>query len=192
MDAEKKDNIINIAANFFNKLGFKKTSIDEIAQACGVAKGTIYLAAKSKQDLFYQVLLRQTRLRVNELKLMIDPSEPADEMLIKVNEKAFNNFKTYPLLRDLLFGKFQSMLPSLAHKLEGIRQIALEPAKEILEIGIKQGRFREDLDIETTADILMDLHQATMLFHLDKSMTVKNWSTRREAMMRMVFDGIKA
>lgn len=192
MDTDKKENIINMASKFFAQLGFKKTSIDEIAAACGVAKGTIYLAVKSKQDLFYQVLLRQTRTRVNELKYLIDPNEPADQLLIKVNEKAFENFKQYPLLKDLLFGKYKSMLPGLADKLEGIRQIALEPAKEILNIGIKQGIFKKDLNVDMTADILMDLHQATMLFHLDKSMSVKNWETRKAVLMDVIFNGIKS
>ena len=61
MEQAKKDCILLEAARAFARFGFKKTSIDEVARAAGVAKGTVYLACDSKEDLFYQVLHRETR-----------------------------------------------------------------------------------------------------------------------------------
>ena len=54
MDHAKRETILESATRLFARLGFKKCSIDEIARAAGVAKGTIYLACDSKTDLFYQ------------------------------------------------------------------------------------------------------------------------------------------
>jgi AcrR family transcriptional regulator len=45
MELAKKECILVEAARAFARFGFKKTSVDEIAKAAGVAKGTIYLAA---------------------------------------------------------------------------------------------------------------------------------------------------
>lgn len=52
MDA-KKNRIIEIAIPFFARKGVHATSIQEIAEAAGMAKGTLYLYFKSKDDLFY-------------------------------------------------------------------------------------------------------------------------------------------
>ncbi|MGZ5968756.1 MAG: TetR/AcrR family transcriptional regulator, partial [Polyangiales bacterium] len=61
MERAKKECILTEAGKAFTRFGFKKTSVDEIAKKAGVAKGTVYLAAESKEDLFYQVLHRELR-----------------------------------------------------------------------------------------------------------------------------------
>ena len=58
MERAKKDCILDSAAKAFARLGFKKASIDAIARAARVAKGTVYLACESKEDLFFQAVHR--------------------------------------------------------------------------------------------------------------------------------------
>ena len=54
MERAKKECILDSAVKAFAKLGFKKASVDDIARDAGVAKGTVYLACESKEDLFFQ------------------------------------------------------------------------------------------------------------------------------------------
>ena len=61
METSKKECILVEAAKAFARFGFRKASIDEIAKEAGVGKGTVYLAAESKEDLYYQVLHREIR-----------------------------------------------------------------------------------------------------------------------------------
>lgn len=56
MDAKKK-RIIETAIPLFAKKGVHATSIQEISDAAGMAKGTLYLYFKSKDDLFHSSLL---------------------------------------------------------------------------------------------------------------------------------------
>ena len=46
-----KDKIVEAARNLFYRYGFKKVSMDEIANEAGVTKRTIYMYFKSKEDL---------------------------------------------------------------------------------------------------------------------------------------------
>ena len=78
METEKWEQILAEAAKSFARFGFKKTSMEEVARAAGVAKGTVYLGCESKRDLFYQVLLRELRRWDAELARTIDPRVPAD------------------------------------------------------------------------------------------------------------------
>ena len=125
MQLAKKESILVEAARAFARFGFKKTSVDEIAKAAGVAKGTIYLAADSKEDLFYQALHREVREWVAELSKLIDPRQPADEL----------------------------------------RGLGTQNVIEVLRLGIKQGIFRGDLDVERVARTLQDMQVAGYLFH---------------------------
>src|SRR5205814_903339 len=105
MEQAKKDCILVEAARAFSRFGFKKTSVDEIAKAAGVAKGTIYLAVESKEDLFYQALHREVRQWVAEVSKLIDPRKPADELLGEMAVFGFQKLEQSPLVRDLLSGK---------------------------------------------------------------------------------------
>lgn len=63
---ERADRILDAAATLVQRWGYKKTTIDDIARQAGVAKGTIYLHWKTREDLFLALLTRE------ELKLAED------------------------------------------------------------------------------------------------------------------------
>ena len=48
--------ILEAARAVFAKKGFHDTTVDEIAEAAGVAKGTVYLYYRSKQDIYFEAL----------------------------------------------------------------------------------------------------------------------------------------
>ncbi|USD83479.1 TetR/AcrR family transcriptional regulator [Bacillus safensis] len=49
---EKKEKIIKASIQLFAKKGFSSTTIQEIADECGISKGAFYLHFKSKEQLF--------------------------------------------------------------------------------------------------------------------------------------------
>jgi AcrR family transcriptional regulator len=165
MELAKKECILMEAARAFARFGFKKTSVDEIAKAAGVAKGTIYLAAESKEDLFYQALHREVRQWVAEVSKLIDPREPADELLGKMALFGFQKLETSPLVHDLLTGKTKELLPMWQDRFDGLRNLGRQNVIEVLRLGIKQGRFRPELDLERVSQTLQDLQIAGYLFH---------------------------
>ncbi len=165
MELAKKECILVEAARAFARFGFKKTSVDEIAKAAGVAKGTIYLAAESKEDLFYQALHREVRQWVAEGSKLIDPREPADELLGKMALLGFQKLETSPMVHDLLTGKTKELLPMWQDRFDGLRGLGRQNVVEVMKLGIKQGIFRAELDIERVAQTLQDLQIAGYLFH---------------------------
>lgn len=54
-DSGKYQQILEAAVNLFSQKGFESASVQDIAQAAGIAKGTVYLYFKSKEDLIKQV-----------------------------------------------------------------------------------------------------------------------------------------
>src|SRR5260370_31261288 len=53
--AEKGTRIVQAAQSLFIRYGVKRTSIDEVARAADIAKGTLYLYYDSKEMLFAEV-----------------------------------------------------------------------------------------------------------------------------------------
>jgi len=57
--------MLDAAAALILRWGYNKTAIDDIARHAGVAKGTIYLHWKAREDLF-AALMRRERLALSE------------------------------------------------------------------------------------------------------------------------------
>ncbi len=76
--------IIDAAVQLIAERGFSATSVDEIAEAAHVAKGSVYYNFGSKADLFSAVLAEGvTRLTVGlRAALDRDPERPAAEALV--------------------------------------------------------------------------------------------------------------
>lgn len=193
IDSAKRECILVEAARCFARFGFRKTSIDEIAQKAKVAKGTVYLAATSKEDLFYQVVHREIRAWVGEMSKLIDRRTPADELMATLSASSFEYLDSRPLLQDLLFGKTAEDIPAYSDQWLELRALGNSNIVEVLKLGIAQKRFKPDLDVDTVATILGDLQLSGYALFKDKSPDRDERLQRRIAAgFDMVFNGILA
>jgi len=190
MEIAKKECILMEAARAFARFGFKKTSVDEIAKAAGVAKGTIYLAADSKEDLFYQTLHREVRAWVAEVSKLIDPRKPADELIGEMSLFSFEKLEKSPLVHDLLMGKTRELMPMWQAQFEELRYLGTANVIEVLRLGIKQGIFRPELAVEQVARTLQDLQVAGYLFHGGKGLS-EELLAQYAAGLDMVLNGLR-
>lgn len=65
--AERRDAILVAALDEFSARGFAATRLDDIAARAGVAKGTIYLHFKDKEQLFLDLIRTEIVPRVQQL-----------------------------------------------------------------------------------------------------------------------------
>jgi AcrR family transcriptional regulator len=56
--AFRRDQVLSAAHRIFAASGFSKATVDEIAEAAGVAKGTVYLYFESKEEIYWAALNR--------------------------------------------------------------------------------------------------------------------------------------
>tara|TARA_R110002050_G_scaffold20348_1_gene57651 strand:- start:40909 stop:41508 length:600 start_codon:yes stop_codon:yes gene_type:complete len=66
-DEIAKDEIIVKAQKLFVQFGLKKTTMDEIAEACGKAKSTLYHYFKNKEQIFDEVI----HVELTDLRLIV-------------------------------------------------------------------------------------------------------------------------
>ena len=184
MEREKKECILSAAVRAFARFGFKKASVEEIAKDAGVAKGTVYLAADTKEDLFYQAVHREVRAYNAEIAKLIDPRVPADELLIQSTFAGLKYLDARPLVRDLIFGNHQLILPEWAARLDELRALGRMNVIEILRLGVRQGVFRSDVDVDEVAELIEDVSIATHVFHHQ----VPNRDEKLKKRMRTAFD----
>ena len=192
MDSEKKECILTAAIANFTRFGFKKASVDEIAREAGVAKGTVYLAAESKEDLFFQALHREVREWVAENAKLIDPRVSAEELMETLAWATLSQIEHKTLVWELLAGEHNRLLPQWSDRLDDLRALCSRNTVEVLQLGIRQGRFQPGLDVESVADLLLDLQISTLLYYNRKRPDFGERLARRsKAAFGLILDGIR-
>jgi AcrR family transcriptional regulator len=98
----RRQAILEAALAVFAEEGFAAAKLDDVADRAGVAKGTIYLHFKDKQDLFEQMVREAVSPVIERLEQLAKlPDLPADMVL----QGMFNLFRTEVLgtrRKDLL------------------------------------------------------------------------------------------
>ena len=93
---ERADRILDAAAELVLRWGYKKTTIDDIAKQARVAKGTIYLHWKTREDLFMALLIREDFKYAEDMKQRI-ASDPEGSTL-----RGFVKHSTLALMNNAL------------------------------------------------------------------------------------------
>src|SRR6478672_9596658 len=93
---ERAERILDAAAALILRWGYKKTTIDDIARQAGVAKGTIYLHWKTREDLFVALATREDIKLAEDIKRRI-ASDPEGSTL-----RGFVKHTTLALMKNPL------------------------------------------------------------------------------------------
>jgi AcrR family transcriptional regulator len=84
--------ILDAALKLFSQYGYRRTSIDDIAHEAEIAKGTVYLSFKSKEEIFRALCERLVESADAAVKVARATSGPIHERLIAVLEAKFGFF----------------------------------------------------------------------------------------------------
>lgn len=119
---KKRESILSTALSIFTNKGVSKTSISEIVEKAGVAKGTFYLYFKDKYDLKNKLVSYQSSLVFkNALEALNEHNKgnlEFDEKIIFIIDNIIDQFSQNPKLlrfisKNLSWGIFKNAVTSL-------------------------------------------------------------------------------
>lgn len=143
------------AKELFIQFGYKAVSMDQIAEAAGISKATIYNYFPSKEELFVKVMLNIADEAYKDLDNHLNNTDGAIakiDVLINFSMEKLNQF-SLAFYRDIMTN------PYITSKIMAIKkQKAREIFENIIKTGIKNGEIR-DVDVEflvTLLNIMID------------------------------------
>ncbi|HLO29074.1 MAG TPA: helix-turn-helix domain-containing protein [Anaerolineales bacterium] len=98
---ERAHRILDAAATLILRWGYNKTTIDDIARQAGVAKGTIYLHWKTREELFAALVHRERLAFAKDFRKRIS-ADPAGATLRGIVKHSALATLNRPLLKALL------------------------------------------------------------------------------------------
>lgn len=167
LDDMVRTRIIDAASVRFRRFGVKRTSVESIAEAARIGKGTVYLHFDSKEQLYLETVtqaidgfvvaaeaaMRRQRSAPRQLRTLVD---------LAIEHYSRDELLAAPLLddRDLLGAD----VAAAARRRQRERVVVL--ITDVLTRGVARGEVREDLVPETAARVLFEAGWAIVRAHL--------------------------
>jgi AcrR family transcriptional regulator len=141
---EIRDKIIDSASKIFSRFGFKKTTMDEIAQSMHKGKSSIYYYFKSKEEIFEAVIDKEVTAFKIEVTLKLAPITSPKEKL-----RAYITTRMHALKRMSNF--YEAIRNEYLSHLDFINKIRVKydeneviTISQFLKSGIETGEFQLD------------------------------------------------
>jgi AcrR family transcriptional regulator len=170
---EVKERILIESGLLFGKYGIRSMTMDSLAEEMGISKRTIYEQFKDKDTLLKEVILYYKNQTNAEAHKLIEQSDNAIEALFRImkmtvgqvtrmNPAFFHDMKKY----------HAKVFKDLADPGE-IRDFSI--TRKLLETGIEQEVFRNDINIEI---VNQTIHTLFELFGPDNKMAEAGFDHR--------------
>jgi hypothetical protein len=168
-DCEVAHTILDAADGLFVRFGYRKTTVEEIAQAAGLGKGTIYLYFKGKEELAYAWLERLHRSLREGLDKLVTDERPAktrvnDFLMARVMIR-YDIFSRYGQSMDEVL---ESLKTNLTEKRAKFHAHEANLLAEILAQGIANASIR-NLEPLRVANGMVTATNALMPYYLRPS-----------------------
>lgn len=142
--ATKKDvnreYILTIAQEIFSKYGYKKTTLDDIANAVRKGKSSLYYYFNSKEDLFQEVILKEVDILKDSLEKVIVKDLTPEEKLREYILTKLTMFRSLANLYQALENDVTAI--GFIEKLKEVHeQYEIRMIKRILIEGVRHHRF---------------------------------------------------
>lgn len=189
---ERDRRIVEAAATCFVEYGFKRTSIEQVAQQAGVGKGTVYLACENKEDLFYKAVHKDLVDWTAHILQFVDPRRPVAEILHALAKNGVTYLGDHPLVRGLFAGVHERLLPDWAERFADLRTSGRATLAEVFRQGVRKGELRADLDVELAAAIVQDLQHSCYIVYGEAWLRdVPAAETRLHAQVELILHGLR-
>lgn len=187
---ETRARVAAAARRLFEERGFESVTTDEIAAAAGVAKGTLFLHAPTKERLLLLAYERELA-RVAERAVARIPDElPLPEALGRVFGRFFQMYGESPGLARRFVREVQFLSPDEAPGLEAIRRAFLGRLAALIVERQRRGEIAADVDPPLAASVSFLVYYGVLTGWLNGLLPRAERDRALEASLALVWRGL--
>ncbi|MFC8507042.1 TetR/AcrR family transcriptional regulator [Streptomyces sp. NPDC057411] len=149
------------AVTLIAEQGFSATTVDEIAERAGVAKGTVYYNFKSKTELFEELLRHGVSLLTASLKAAAEETAERGGSRVDALDAMIRAglvfIDRYPAFTQLYVAELWRTNRAWNSTLLVVRQEAVAVVEGVLREGVEAGELSDEIDVQLTAAALVGM-----------------------------------
>lgn len=149
--AQRRNAILTSAKELFYEKGFQNTTVEQIAEAAELSKGTVYLYFGSKDELYVTVVLESIQIVEKTLHGIMDSGsairEKGKALFLAFAEHCMSNREYFHMTQYFLTDSARRNLPrELIERVSSHMGQLLEFVAGLVEEGQNAGLIRADVD----------------------------------------------
>ncbi|MFJ8080614.1 TetR/AcrR family transcriptional regulator [Streptomyces sp. NPDC096205] len=156
-----RQKLYEAAVTLIAEQGFSATTVDEIAERAGVAKGTVYYNFASKSVLFEELLRHGVGLLTASLREAAERTARegggAVDALDAMIRAGLVFIERYPSFTQLYVAELWRTNRAWQSTLMVVRQEAVAVVEGVLRQGVANGELSEEIDIQLSAAALVGM-----------------------------------
>ncbi|NSC21204.1 TetR/AcrR family transcriptional regulator [Streptomyces albus subsp. chlorinus] len=156
-----RDKLFQAAVTLIAEQGFSSTTVEEIAERAGVAKGTVYYNFASKTELFEELLRHGVALLTADLRQAAAETEQRGgsrvDALDAMVRAGLLFIDRYPAFTQLYVAELWRTGRAWNETLLMVRREAVAVVEGVLRAGVAEGELSQDIDIQLTAAALVGM-----------------------------------
>lgn len=150
--------IVRTAADVFSSLGFKQTTMDDIAHRVNKAKSSIYYYFHSKEEMYHYIITEEQREFHSELLRSVENADQPVNKLKAFLTTRIEELKRFKNIRHVLNNNEIEESNFIQEIREDQEQKEEAVIHQILEEGIAKGYFAVNSIEHTVNAIMVTLH----------------------------------
>jgi AcrR family transcriptional regulator len=140
--ATREDQLLEAATRLFKEKGYHNTSMQDLADALGMQKGSLYYYVDSKEALLHRLLERATSLLGTRIDEIYAADLPPTEKLRQVLENHAVTMMEHLNLVSVHLHEYRNLPPQRQEEILAVRKHYERVLMQIVEDGIASGDFR--------------------------------------------------
>lgn len=156
-----RQKLYEAAVTLIAEQGFSATTVDEIAERAGVAKGTVYYNFASKTELFEELLRHGVGLLTASLRTAATETEARGGSRIEALDAMIRAglvfIDRYPAFTQLYVAELWRTNRAWQSTLMVVRQEAVAVVETVLREGVERGELSTEIDVPLTAAALVGM-----------------------------------
>lgn len=175
------------AAEVFLKYGYKKTTIEDIARACGLGKAALYYYYPSKEAILAEAVREESERLVARMRAVAAATdEPRARLTALVKTRM--QFMNEKMLNENIAEELWELLPAAYRVRQEYFAREVQIIEQTLADGIRRKVFKP-CDPSLVALVFITAMQGVEL-HFAEVQSVSPLTTGLDAMLELFFDGI--
>ena len=151
----RKEQILEAAKSLFNRLGYSKTSVDDIAQAVGMRKSSLYYYYKNKEELFCSAYISDWGQIMKEFVNIAEKENSPKAKIMKYIQQSLGHYEKVVMHHNISMRVIVETRNYFMDIFNEINMKSVDFFEDKIKEGMKQGSFNK-IDAKSVAQAILN------------------------------------
>jgi AcrR family transcriptional regulator len=192
----KKELILKTARELLAKNGFAKTTLDDIANALGMKKSSLYYYYSNKDSLLEDVMKQEEKYFCSLVEIELNKANTTINKIISYEKAKFEYIRETIKLHELSASIILELKSKLIEHIKRIHKKEIEMLKNLLDESVKKKEIKK-CDTQKVAELILTISEALRhrefyfaSFTVGKTIDFSNAIEEMIFAIKLIFDGL--